>query len=266
MQSLIKVKSSFSQLLTKFTDSVDEGSSSLVICDTSRESDANIFQMLAIADKVDGIAVCLVDAEAFNQPTDDALSIGIPVIGYNADTTPNARLAYVGQSLYQSGYNIAQKWLPMVKPGGNVMLSIATPGSLNLQPRLDGYIQAIKDAREKGDLSENAEYSAAKEAQGLLELKISKLEDILAHSRIIDESKIDTSSVQILNRVKIKNQTTNKVMEYQLVPESESNFKEGKIAVNSPIAKGLIGKKVGDIVKITVPSGVIPFEIIAISL
>lgn len=100
----------------------------------------------AIADKVDGIAVCLVDAEAFNQPTEDALSIGIPVIGYNADTTGNARLAYVGQSLYQSGYNIAQKWLPMVKKGGKVMLSIATPGSLNLQPRLDGYIQAIKDA------------------------------------------------------------------------------------------------------------------------
>jgi simple sugar transport system substrate-binding protein len=99
----------------------------------------------AIADNVDGIAVCLVDAEAFNQPTADAMSIGIPVIGYNADT-PNARLAYVGQSLYQSGYNIAQKWLPMVKAGGKVMLSIATPGSLNLQPRLDGYIQAIKDA------------------------------------------------------------------------------------------------------------------------
>jgi simple sugar transport system substrate-binding protein len=100
----------------------------------------------AIADEVDGIAVCLVDAEAFNQPTDDALSIGIPVIGYNADTTPNSRLAYVGQSLYQSGYNIAQRWLPMIEPGSQVMLSIATPGSLNLQPRLDGYIQAIKDA------------------------------------------------------------------------------------------------------------------------
>lgn len=99
----------------------------------------------AIADNVDGIAVCLVDAEAFNQPTDDALSVGIPVIGYNADV-PNARLAYVGQSLYQSGYNIANRWLPLVKPGGHVMLSIATPGSLNLQPRLDGYIQAIKDA------------------------------------------------------------------------------------------------------------------------
>jgi simple sugar transport system substrate-binding protein len=100
----------------------------------------------AIADKVDGIAVCLVDADAFNQPTEDALSVGIPVIGYNADTTDNARLAYVGQSLYQSGYNIAQKWLPMVKKGGKVMLAINTPGSLNLQPRLDGYIQAIKDA------------------------------------------------------------------------------------------------------------------------
>jgi simple sugar transport system substrate-binding protein len=99
----------------------------------------------AIADKVDGIAVCLVDAEAFNQPTDDALSIGIPVIAYNADT-PNSRLAYIGQTLYESGYNIAQKWLQLVKPGGKVMLSIATPGSLNLQPRLDGYIQAIKDA------------------------------------------------------------------------------------------------------------------------
>jgi simple sugar transport system substrate-binding protein len=100
----------------------------------------------AIAAKVDGIAVCLVDAEAFNKPTEDALSIGIPVIGYNADTQPNSRLAYVGQSLYQSGYNIAQRWLPLVKKGGKVMLAIATPGSLNLQPRLDGYIQAIKDA------------------------------------------------------------------------------------------------------------------------
>jgi len=95
---------------------------------------------------VDGIAVCLVDAKAFNKPTEDALSIGIPVIGYNADTTGNARIAYVGQSLYQSGYDIANRWLPLVKKGGKVMLSIGTPGSLNLQPRLDGYIQAIKDA------------------------------------------------------------------------------------------------------------------------
>jgi transcription elongation factor GreA len=124
----------------------------------------------------------------------------------------------------------------------------------------------IADARDKGDLSENAEYSAAKEAQGMLEMKISKLEDIVARSRILDETKLDTSSVRILNRVKIRNQTNNSVMEYQLVPESEANFKVGKIAVSSPIALGLIGKKVGDVVHIKVPSGVIPFEIITISL
>jgi transcription elongation factor GreA len=125
--------------------------------------------------------------------------------------------------------------------------------------------RAIADARDKGDLSENAEYHAAKEAQGMLELKISKLEDIIARSRVLDESKIDTSSVRILNKVKIRNKSNNSVMEYQIVPESEANFKQGKIAVNSPIAQGLIGKKVGDVVKITVPSGVIPFEIVSIT-
>ena len=124
----------------------------------------------------------------------------------------------------------------------------------------------IADARDKGDLSENAEYAAAKEAQGLLELKISRLEDIVNKSRVLDESKIDTSSVRILNKVKIKNKTNNSVMEYQIVPESEANLKQGKIAVNSPIAQGLIGKKVGDLVKIKVPSGIIPFEIVAISV
>ena len=124
----------------------------------------------------------------------------------------------------------------------------------------------IADARDKGDLSENAEYAASKESQGMLEMKISKLEDIVARSRIIDETKIDTSSVRILNRVKIRNKSNNSVMEYQLVPESEANFKLGKIAVSSPIAQGLIGKKVGDIVHIKVPSGIIPFEIISISL
>jgi transcription elongation factor GreA len=124
----------------------------------------------------------------------------------------------------------------------------------------------IADARDKGDLSENAEYAAAKEAQGLLELRISKLEDIVARSRILDESKIDTSSVRLLNRVKIMNKANNSVMEYLIVPESEANFKMGKIAVSSPIAQGLIGKKVGDVVQIKVPSGTIPFEIIAISI
>jgi transcription elongation factor GreA len=124
----------------------------------------------------------------------------------------------------------------------------------------------IADARDKGDLSENAEYAAAKEAQGMLEFKISRLEDTINRSRILDESKIDTSSVRILNKVKIRNKTNNSVMEYQLVPESEANLKQAKIAVNSPIAQGLIGKKVGDIVEIKVPSGVIPFEIISISV
>jgi len=124
----------------------------------------------------------------------------------------------------------------------------------------------IADARDKGDLSENAEYAATKEAQGMLEMRISKLEDIVARSRILDESKIDISFVRLLNRVKIRNKSNNSVMEYLIVPESEANFKMGKIAVSSPIAQGLIGKKVGDIVKITVPSGIIPFEIISISL
>jgi len=124
----------------------------------------------------------------------------------------------------------------------------------------------IADARDKGDLSENAEYAAAKEAQGMLELRISKLEDIVARSRILDESKIDISSVRLLNRVKIRNKSNNSVMEYLIVPESEANFKMGKIAVSSPIAQGLIGKKVGDIVQIKVPSGTIPFEIISISI
>jgi transcription elongation factor GreA len=124
----------------------------------------------------------------------------------------------------------------------------------------------IADARDKGDLTENAEYAAAKEAQGMLEMKIAKLEDIVARSRIIDESKIDTTTVRILNKVKIRNKINNTIMEYQLVPESEANFKIGKIAVSSPIAQGLIGKKVGATVEIKVPSGIIPFEIISISM
>jgi transcription elongation factor GreA len=121
----------------------------------------------------------------------------------------------------------------------------------------------IADARDKGDLTENAEYSAAKE--GMLEMKISRIEEIVNRSRVIDESKIDTSTVRLLNRVKIKNKTNNSVMEYQIVPESEANFKLGKIAISSPIAMGLIGKKVGDSVQIKVPSGIIPFEIMSIS-
>jgi transcription elongation factor GreA len=124
----------------------------------------------------------------------------------------------------------------------------------------------LADARDKGDLTENAEYSAAKESQAMLEMKIAKLEDIIARSRIIDESKIDNSTVRILHKVKIRNKSNNTVMEYQLVPESEANLKIGKIAVNSPIAHGLIGKKIGETVQIKVPSGIISFEIISISV
>lgn len=124
----------------------------------------------------------------------------------------------------------------------------------------------IADARDKGDLSENAEYAAAKEAQGLLEHKIARIEDIVARSRILDETNIDTSFVRILNKVKIRNKSNNSVMEYLIVPESEANFKLGKIAVSSPIAQGLMGKKVGDLVEIKVPSGIIPFEIVSISV
>ncbi len=123
----------------------------------------------------------------------------------------------------------------------------------------------IAEARDKGDLSENAEYEAAKEAQGMLELKISKLKDIVANSRIIDGSKLDNKRIQILNKIKIRNTKNNSTMEYTIVSDSEADLKQGKIAVSTPIARGLIGKKVGDKVEIRVPSGVIPFEIMEIS-
>ncbi len=153
------------------------------------------------------------------------------------------------------------------------VIYITAEGLLKLKAELDqlrlverpSISRLIADARDKGDLTENAEYSAAKEAQGMLEMKISRIEDIINRSRVIDESKIDTSTVRILNRVKIKNKSNNSVMEYQIVPESEANFKLGKIAISSPIAMGLIGKKVGDTVQIKVPSGIIPFEIMSIS-
>lgn len=124
----------------------------------------------------------------------------------------------------------------------------------------------IADARDKGDLTENAEYAAAKEAQGMLEMKIAKLEDQVARSRIIDGSRINTKTVQILNIVRIRNKANGATMVYQLVPESEANLKEGKIAATSPIAQGIMGKKVGDVVQVKVPAGIIPFEIIDISI
>ena len=125
--------------------------------------------------------------------------------------------------------------------------------------------QDIADARDKGDLSENAEYDAAKEAQGLLEMKISKLEEINANARLIDESQLDTSKVLVLSNVKIRNQANKMEMKYTLVAESEADLKTGKISVTSPIGKGLLGKSVGDIAEITVPNGILKFEIIEIT-
>lgn len=123
----------------------------------------------------------------------------------------------------------------------------------------------ISEARDKGDLSENAEYDAAKEAQGLLEAKIAKMESELSKARILDETQIDTSKVLIMSKVTIKNTVNSMTMSYHIVPESEANLKSKKISVNSPIAKGLLGKKVGEIAEIQVPSGLVKFEIIEIS-
>ena len=127
-------------------------------------------------------------------------------------------------------------------------------------------VAAIAEARDKGDLSENAEYDAAKEAQGLLESKINKLKSIIADERIIDESKLKTDSVQILNKVELKNVKNGMKMTYTIVSENEANLKEGKISVNTPIAQGLLGKKVGDVVDIKVPQGTIQLEVISISI
>lgn len=124
----------------------------------------------------------------------------------------------------------------------------------------------IAEARDKGDLSENAEYDAAKEAQGLLEAKIAGMKGLLAQARLIDKSSIGTDYVQILNKVTIKNTKNNQQMTYTLVAESEANLKENKIAINTPIAQGLMGKKVGDVAEIKVPNGIVTFEIIDISI
>lgn len=125
--------------------------------------------------------------------------------------------------------------------------------------------QAIADARDKGDLSENAEYDAAKEAQGLLEMKIAKMEELLASARIIDETQLDTSRVLVLSTVRLKNRQNGQKLTYTLVAESEADLKSGKISVTSPIGKGLLGKKVGDTAEIQVPNGTLKFDILEIS-
>jgi transcription elongation factor GreA len=123
----------------------------------------------------------------------------------------------------------------------------------------------IGEARDKGDLSENAEYDAAKEAQGMLEMKIAKRQEVIRNARIIDESKMDTSKALILSTVKIKNLKNGAVMSYTLVPENEADLKAGKLSVSSPIAKGLLGKKVGELAEIDIPAGKITFEIVEVT-
>ena len=125
--------------------------------------------------------------------------------------------------------------------------------------------RAIAEARDKGDLSENAEYDAAKEAQGLLELRIAKMEETYANARLIDESQLDTSKVLVLSTVKLKNHNNGAEMKYTLVAESEADLKTGKISVSSPIGKGLLGKKVGEIAEITIPNGTLKLEILEIT-
>lgn len=125
---------------------------------------------------------------------------------------------------------------------------------------------AIAEARDKGDLSENAEYDAAREAQGLLEMRIAQLEQTLTKARIIDETKIDTSKVQILSRVKLLNHNVKREVEYTIVSENEANLREGKLAIGTPIAKALLGKKVGEIVEVQVPAGMLKLEILNISI
>jgi transcription elongation factor GreA len=126
--------------------------------------------------------------------------------------------------------------------------------------------KAIGEAIEKGDISENAEYDAAKDAQGLLEAKIARLQDTITNCRVIDESQVDTKKVQILNKVTIRNVNTDATMTYMLVSETEADFKSGKLSVSTPIAKALIGKKLGDKVEVQVPAGTVQFEIVNISL
>ncbi len=138
----------------------------------------------------------------------------------------------------------------------NHMLSVERPAAA----------AAIAEARDKGDLSENAEYDAAREAQGLLEMRIAQLEHTLSKARIIDETKIDTSKVQILSRVKLLNHNVKREVEYTIVSENEANLREGKLAIGTPIAKALLGKKVGDIVEVQVPAGLLKLEILNISI
>jgi transcription elongation factor GreA len=151
---------------------------------------------------------------------------------------------------------MTKKGLDKLKAEYNQLISVERPA----------ISQQIGEARDKGDLSENAEYDAAKEAQGMLEMKISQLQDLIRNARLIDESKIGTDSVQILNKVKIKNLANNAIMEYTIVSEREADLKNKKLSISTPIAKALLGKKIGDVVEVSIPAGIVKFEIQEISI
>ena len=151
----------------------------------------------------------------------------------------------------------------MTKEGYNKLVEEVTYLETEKRPAIS---KQIAEARDKGDLSENAEYDAAKEMQGIVEAKIVQLKNLISNARLIDENRIKTDSVQILNKVTIRNTKNDQKMVYTLVSESEANLKAGKIAVNTPIGKGLMGKKVGDVAEIKVPSGLMSFEILNIAL
>ncbi|MDR1257851.1 MAG: transcription elongation factor GreA [Tannerellaceae bacterium] len=151
----------------------------------------------------------------------------------------------------------------MTEEGYNKILAEITYLETVRRPEISAQ---IAEARDKGDLSENAEYDAAKDAQGIMEAKLAQLKNLISNARLIDESQVGTEAVQILNKVKIRNIKNNAIMSYTLVSDSEANLKEGKISVNTPIAQGLMGKKVGDKVDISVPSGIMSFEIMDISI
>jgi transcription elongation factor GreA len=151
---------------------------------------------------------------------------------------------------------ITRKGLEKLKKELDYLVNVERPAMSRL----------IAEARDKGDLSENFEYTAAKEAQGMLELKISNLETVISNARVIDNSNLDSSEIRLLNKIQIKNKGTNTIMEYVIVPESEADLKNGKISVGTPIAQGLLGKKVGDVVNIKVPSGEIALEVLKISV
>ncbi|MGM9773959.1 MAG: transcription elongation factor GreA [Candidatus Egerieousia sp.] len=154
------------------------------------------------------------------------------------------------------GHYVTAEGLEKLKEELNHMITVERPA----------ISKAIGEARDKGDLSENAEYDAAREAQGLLELKISKLQNLIANAKIIDESKINTDKVGMLNKVKVKNLKTNALMEFIIVGDTEANLAEHKLAVSTPIAKALMGHTVGEVVDVNAPAGLIKFEILSISL